>query len=277
MAAAQAGVPHVWRFGGHIDLVHREQSAEAKRTFLALAACLSSRVVCASQFLRQQFERIREEGIEVIHNGIDLREYGDPTYGFDPSRPTLAMLAHLVPQKRHEDFIRAAAIVSRRLPAARFVIFGAPYPSEDSRAYAESLRQLVATLDLENIVQFRHVDRERREDLRTVAAFVLPSIEEGSSNAILEAMAMGKPVIAAQSGGNPELVDEGRTGWLVPAMDPEAIAERMMRLLIAPEMAARFGAAARQRIEAQFDSRQCARKYEALYARVLAQDLQPAG
>ena len=91
--------------------------------------------------------------------------------------------------------------------------------------------------------------------LRGLDCFVLPSLAEGISNTILEAMASGLPVIATAVGGNPELVEAGRTGELVPAADPEALAERILAYARDPEAARAAGRAGRERVERQLLAR----------------------
>jgi glycosyltransferase involved in cell wall biosynthesis len=264
LAAAQAGVPHVWRFGGHITVVHESQTPREKQTFLALATFLSRRIVCGSAFLARQFELIRHQDVDVIYNGLDVDEFGGAS-AETGAGPRVAMLAHLVPQKRHEDFIRAALPVLQRVPGAKFDVFGTCYPSLESQRYAQSLRELVAALDLGGVVQFSHLDARRLEVLRSVDVFVLPSVNEGASNAILEAMALGKPVVAADSGGNPELVRHGVTGFLIPPNSPGMLADRVAQLLESPVMAAAFGQAGRERVAREFSIRTCASRYEHMY------------
>ena len=94
--------------------------------------------------------------------------------------------------------------------------------------------------------------------------FVLPSLAEGISNTVLEAMASGLPVIASDVGGNPELVDAGVTGFLVPPADTEAWADAMRRLATG-DAAARMGQAARLRVEQEFSLDRMVGQYQALY------------
>jgi glycosyltransferase involved in cell wall biosynthesis len=95
--------------------------------------------------------------------------------------------------------------------------------------------------------------------------FVLSSITEGISLTLLEAMARGLPVIATTVGGNPEVVEAGHTGLLVPARDPASLAGAVARLWTEPEMYARMGVAGRRRVERLFDVRRMVAEYEALY------------
>ena len=91
-----------------------------------------------------------------------------------------------------------------------------------------------------------------------------PSDEEGFSNAILEAMAAGKPVVASAVGGNPEAIVEGKTGHLVPAGDASALAEAILRLMADPERARELGLAGRTRVDERFAVHRMVAQYEAL-------------
>ena len=105
--------------------------------------------------------------------------------------------------------------------------------------------------------------------LRGFDAFVLPSLAEGISNTILEAMASGLPVVATRVGGNAELVDDGATGALVPSGDVEALAQAMLRYAREPDLARSHGHAGRARAERLFSLDAMVAKYTALYDRLL--------
>ena len=107
------------------------------------------------------------------------------------------------------------------------------------------------------------------EIVRSLDLFVLPSLAEGISNTILEAMASGVAVLATRVGGNPELVSEGRTGMLVPANDPEAMAQAMSFYVTTPEVAAVQGHKGRARVEARFSLEAMTDKYLAVYDHIL--------
>jgi sugar transferase (PEP-CTERM/EpsH1 system associated) len=113
--------------------------------------------------------------------------------------------------------------------------------------------------------------------MRGLDCFVLPSLGEGISNTILEAMASGLPVIATAVGGNPELVQEGRTGHLVPAADPDALASGIIDLVQNPEKSRAMGYAGRMRIEAQFSMAAMVESYQQIYDRLLCRILRSTG
>jgi glycosyltransferase involved in cell wall biosynthesis len=95
--------------------------------------------------------------------------------------------------------------------------------------------------------------------------FVLPSVSEGLSLTLLEAMARGLPVVATRVGGNPEVVRDGATGLLVPPRDAMRLAEAIRTVLRDPPAARRLGLAGRRRVEQFFDVRGMVARYEALY------------
>jgi glycosyltransferase involved in cell wall biosynthesis len=101
--------------------------------------------------------------------------------------------------------------------------------------------------------------------MRGLHAFVLPSIAEGISNTILEAMASGLPVIATDVGGNADLVDNGRTGAIVPASDVDAMAAQLVALASAPDRARAQGQAGRQRVVERFSLQAMVAAYQSVY------------
>ena len=108
-----------------------------------------------------------------------------------------------------------------------------------------------------------------KEILRETNLAVLPSLSEGMSNFLLEAMAVGLPAVATNVGGNPEIVQHDKTGLLVPARDAQALSDAMIRILERPELGCRFGAAGFQRVSAHFSLTSTVRRTEELYTSLL--------
>ncbi len=134
----------------------------------------------------------------------------------------------------------------------------------------------LAILESAGLAELAWLPGERKDIpdvMRGLDCFVLPSLGEGISNTILEAMASGLPVIATAVGGNPELVDDARTGHLVPAADPGALARAIIALALTPEKARAMGNAGRKRIEAQFSITAMIDSYQQIYDRLLGRML----
>lgn len=134
----------------------------------------------------------------------------------------------------------------------------------------------LAILESAGLAELAWLPGERKDIpdvMRGLDCFVLPSLGEGISNTILEAMASGLPVIATAVGGNPELVDDARTGHLVPVADPGALARAIIALALTPEKARAMGNAGRKRIEAQFSIMAMIDSYQQIYDRLLGRML----
>jgi glycosyltransferase involved in cell wall biosynthesis len=176
------------------------------------------------------------------------------------------------PQKGHEYLLRAAASIRDTLPGTNFRILGAHTPTH--AAYEAELRAEARTLGLLADDALRFVDPGDRvaELLPAFDIFLLTSVprSEGVPTAILEAMACGVPVVSTDVGGVREVVEESVTGFVVPPLDPRAIARAALRILDDPALRARMGRAARQRAVERFDIEVCAATHERAYARALA-------
>lgn len=180
--------------------------------------------------------------------------------GLGSSDLVVGTVNNLNPMKGHITFIRAAALLRRRLPTARFVLLGATY--EYRSDYTQMLLDEAESLGLEVGNDLLIVDPGSRVSQLAPALdlFWLTSEprSEGTPTTVEEAMALGIPVVAADVGGVRELVDDGETGYLVSPRDPEALAAATEPLLDDPERRRRMGEAARVRAVADFNLDRCA-------------------
>jgi glycosyltransferase involved in cell wall biosynthesis len=174
----------------------------------------------------------------------------------------------LVSGKGIDDYFKAARILQDRGRDVRFLMIGVRSAELN---FQSKIEQLVRDLNIEHRVIFTGQRQDVASMLREVDIVVHPSLTEGLSNVILEAMAAGVPAVATRVGGTPELVEDGYTGLLVPVQNPERIADAVGRLLDRPEMARAFGEAARQRVVDEFTMDRMLAKTEALYFRLLEQ------
>ncbi|MFM8320106.1 MAG: glycosyltransferase [Chloroflexota bacterium] len=183
--------------------------------------------------------------------------------GIAPGRRVIAMVANLHATKNHFMFIDALAQVADEFPDVLGLIVGQPIPSEPEMP--ERLQAAIHTHRLERRVILAGLRSDVPELLPACYAFCLTSYTEGLSNALMEAMAAGLPVVATRVNGAPELVREGETGYLVPPDDVTSLAAYLRFLLSNPEAAHRMGQAGRQRMLDHFSPQQVTRQIEAFY------------
>ncbi len=279
-ASFLAGIPHLWRCGSLIRVAGKSLSPEMRRRTLHLMGLLSDAVVANSKAVAGQFDAVCREKVVQIPNGLPLeraRRYPATDlrrrFSWRGTDRIVAMAAHYYPVKRHEDFIRAAAKIAMRHPECRFVIFGGVFSGVaggEMKRYAARLFRLRATRGLEKKLVFVQGMDDLGGVLRQAELVVHPCPDESFPNAVLEAMAAGKPILAAAGGGCSELLEHGRTGILVPPRRPDLLASAIDRLLADPEKALRLGGAARREVMKRYDIRTVARRYERLIRGVLS-------
>ena len=132
-----------------------------------------------------------------------------------------------------------------------------------------AVEKAIVKMGLERKVLFLGIRDDVPKLLAASDLFVLSSDYEGVPLAVLEAMAAGKPVVATAVGGVPELIEDGKTGILVPPRNPETLAKGILRLVKDADLRQRMGKAARERAQERFDISRTAREYETLYLRLL--------
>jgi glycosyltransferase involved in cell wall biosynthesis len=257
-AARLAGVPvvlqtrHGPRFGR--GLLARWQ--------YRLACRLGSRVVAVSDDAARIFRM--EEGLPAgklvrIWNGIDLSRFPCRESAGVPRAITVARLSA---EKDIATMIHAAARVAQQVPGFELQIVGDGPQRPELEAQARAL-------GLAGVVRFLGERNDVAALLSQAGFYVSSSLIEGISLTLLEAMAVGLPVVATSVGGNPEVVVDGQTGWLVPPQDPEHLAAAMLKALAAQASWSQLGRRGRQRVEDRFDVVRMVRDYEALYTREL--------
>jgi len=238
-----------------------------------ITAPLTDRVVCVSQQVADFV--VQEVGIPqckvvVIPNGIDLRNFkylpakrqARAALGLPYELALIGTVARLNPVKRLDVLLQALASVN----GVCAVIIG----DGPERARLEALRK---QLGLVERVRFVGQQSNVPEWLAAMDLFVLPSDWEGMSNALLEAMAVGLPVVATAVGGTPEVVVDGVTGLLVPPRDPEALAEAIIALLQDRERAEAMGRTGQERVERYFTVERMVQKTEALYEELIGEKM----
>jgi glycosyltransferase involved in cell wall biosynthesis len=214
---------------------------------------------------------VAEKRVEVIYNGVapaqtvtdeEAQKY-KAELGISGRYPVLGVVGSLYPVKGHRFLLEAMPELLRRWPKAVLLVIG--------RGELDvSLKEQVEQLAIGANVHFLGMRQDVPRLLSVLEAFVLPSLSEGLSLALLEAMASGKPVVATRVGGNPELIDHGRTGFLVQPEDARDLAANLVKLLSDPGMMQQFGRQGAERVRQRFSMGQMVDRYRDLYARSLS-------
>lgn len=218
----------------------------------------------------QEIGAIPDEKLAVICNGVDLRRYRRSIDRLAVRRmlniPAHARLAAVVAtfklQKGHRYLIEAARPLVEQFPDLHFLLIGD----------GELRNELQAQTRAAGLAEHIHFLGSRQDVSDLLAAsdyFVLPSLWEGLSMALVEAMAVGLPVVATSVSGTSQVMLDGETGLLVAPGDARQLAEAMRVLLLDPERARAMGAAAYRRVESSFSARKQAESHIALYRRSL--------
>jgi glycosyltransferase involved in cell wall biosynthesis len=279
-AARLAGTPAV--VGAVRDTC--DDLTPAQRRVQRLACRLADAVVVNAEAIKR---RLVDDGwdpahITVIRNGVDLAPFDRPRepgrvrreLGLPPDAPLVAVFARLTPVKGIEYFLEAAKAVADRFPEARFLVVGEARLIRDGVAIEgpckRDLQARAARLGLADRVVFTGFRPDVPDVLAEVAVSVLPCVlNEGLSNSVLESMAAGVPVVATTVGGNPEVVEDGVTGFLVPPRDGAALARGIGVLLSDRARAAGLGRAARSAVERKFSTGELVRRTERFYQELL--------
>ena len=265
LPAAIAGVP--WRIHGEHgwetdDLQGRNRKNAWNRR---LHAPLVHRFVALSKHQERYLaERvgIAPRRITQIYNGVDVDRFRPREAPREEGSFTIGTVGRMQDVKDPLNLVEAFLLLRRSRPdlaaRARLVLVG----DGALRAAVESRLREGGAWEAASLPGARE---DVAEQLRAIDLFALPSKAEGISNTILEAMATGLPVVATRVGGNPELVEEGRTGLLVPPSDPAGLAAALARYSEDPALAAAHGAAGRERARAEFSLERMVTRYAALY------------
>lgn len=225
----------------------------------------ADRLVCVSEFVRSKALRLGADPDRtcVIPTGVDTSLLVP-----QPPRaePVIVQVGRLVEVKGSEYLIRAAAALIRDVPELRLRLVG-------DGPLRSSLEELAANLGVEAHIQFlgQLSHEETLDVIKSARVLCLPSVAtsegatEGLGQVVLEAAALGRPVVASKSGGIPEAVEDGVSGRLVRERDVSEIAEALKEILNDDQLAQRLGLAGRRIVEERFDLSRCTERLEALY------------
>ena len=220
---------------------------------------------------------LESEGVDssrlgLIYNGLDTARFAigssraairasmRAALNLPAEALVMVMVANLIAYKGHSDLLGALDTISRRLPNDwRLLLVG-----RDDGIGAK-LRGRAHSLAIGDHVVFLGSRSDVPEILMASDIGIQCSHQEGFSNAVLEGMAAGLPMVVTAVGGNPEAVVDGETGFIVPPHDPPRLASEILRLVAEPDVRARFGDAGRARVAANFSIDRCVASHDALY------------
>jgi len=259
LAAGLTRTPVVWHYNDHLP-------GPLRRLLLGLVKVLTSTVIVQGERLREartgSDPKLAAKTV-VLYPGIDLREFDPGRYdapararlreelGVPENVPLIGMIGNMNRFKGHAYFIRAAQRIKEQVRAAKFVVVGRKLDTDPD--YWDQMQQLTAECGLKEDLIFAGFRDEIAGLLFSWDIFVLSSILESCPNVVLEAMAMGVPVVATDVGAVSELVLEGRTGFVVPPHDAEALARAVLAYLaMSQEQVRKMTDAARKRVEDTF-------------------------
>lgn len=211
----------------------------------------------------QQIQRSLETGgvpperLRTLYSGLDVNSVPQEADGVTCRRlmgipldvPVIGTVASLFPRKGYDVMLKAMPKILSSVPNAHYVIIG-----KGDLTYERDLRSLVDKLGLSRVVHFQGFQDNVYPFLAAMDLYVHPALMEGFGIAVLEAMAMSKPVVATSVGGLPEIVQDGQTGVLVPPADPDALAQAVACLLQDSSQRGELGKKGRHRLETVFTS-----------------------
>jgi glycosyltransferase involved in cell wall biosynthesis len=268
---------HAHMVGGIVGMLRRKPVVVTRRVDFPIRNrfkynCLSDKIIAISQKIKEVLVRggVIENKIAVIPSGIDTKKFdgvdeaGSLYEEFKIPQGSLVIgtVAHLADHKGHAYLLKAIPQVLKELPNCFFLFIG----EGELKGF---LKARCRKLGINDKVFFTGFREDIPEILSILDLFVLPSHLEGLCTSLMDAMYMGVPVVATNAGGIPEVVEDGKSGILVPPKDPRALAEAIINLLKDEDKRRRFSADGKQRIIEKFTASQMVDKVEQVYLSLL--------
>jgi glycosyltransferase involved in cell wall biosynthesis len=255
---------------------HQPDRVRTKRViFNPILRTVTKGCTAVSDFTRRsliEFEKMPATGIRVIYNGVPRpAKEANPEkrvprgkLGIEMDRRVVLSVGRMDPIKDFHTLIRAFQTVNEEVPKALLLIAGG-----GDGQYLSDLRRNAEQLGIGDQVRFLGNRRDVPDLLAACDVFTLTSISEAASMTILEAMAAGRPVVATRAGGNPELVVDEETGYLVPVGDHASVSKALVEILTNRDRAETMASAGRARIESLFTLETTFGAYQELYETIL--------
>lgn len=241
----------------------------AKRRVAYRWVSRTAHMVAVSHDLQRFLEErigVPHDRITVIHNGVDMIPQRSPDQvrqlrselGIGEDTFVLGIVGSLYPIKGHAYLFKALGPVLAQYPEARLLVIG-------QGELEQTLKQQVADLGIDKAVSFLGLRNDVPRLLPALDLFVLPSLSEGLSVALLEAMSAGVPILASKVGGNPEIVIDGETGYLVLPERSEELSARILELVRNRDLTRLCGERGRNWVAQEFTTARMLERYQDLY------------
>lgn len=255
-------MPHGHVFYGYFSSV-------TARLFVFLekiAALFTDKILTLTEIEKKDYirEKISDDNrIVTIVCGIDIERYASSTrtvrdeFGISPDQPVIGWVGRIEPVKGCEHFLRACQLIKKEMPEARFLLVG-------EGALKGEMEELADSLEIGREVTFAGYRTDMPEIMNSIDLLLHTPLNEGLGRVLLEAMTCEKPVVAADVGGIPEIIEHGIQGLLVPAGDHVSMAEESLKILKDPELAKRLGSAGREKA-LNFSTEEMVQKVHNLY------------
>lgn len=254
IAAKKAGVPHKVAMITGLGYAFTAQTKKAKAIRAVMSVLYKKALNCADTVIfqnpddREQFVSsglVKSEKCRVVNgSGVNTNRFSVADY---PDKITFFMLSRVMYSKGIREYLRACELVKEKHPEVRFMLLGACENIQDSL----SKEDLAPYVEKGIIEHFGETDRVE-DYYKQCSVYVLPSYREGTPRTVLEAMSMGRAIITTDAPGCRETVIEGKTGFLVPVKNAEAVAEKMTEFIEHPELIKTLGAASAEYAREKF-------------------------
>jgi glycosyltransferase involved in cell wall biosynthesis len=236
---------------------------------------LPDRIICNSNAVRNRFTKEKIDAkIKTIINGVDLNEFDLESDGsairkefnIDEGELIVGTIGRIDPEKGYECFLESARIILQDVPNVRFLVIG---EASNNHSFEKSLSEMSVEKGIDKKTIFTGFRRDIPQLIANMDVVVLPSEIDACSRVLFESMAMQKPLVAANAGGTPEVVQDGITGLLVKPGDSSYMAKCVKRLLDDKNLAEQYGKAGRKRVEEMFTIERNIKETEGVYLELL--------
>lgn len=271
IASKLVGVPVVHTKHGKNQIVFRTRLRNK------IASLFCNVIVAVSADAAEQCikdEKVCKSKVRTILNGINTELFKSVSscniirkeFNIPPGMTVIGTVARLAPVKDQATLLEACNILSQKGIDFKLLLIG-------DGPLRKQLEEQSAAIGFDNTVVFAGMRNDIPALMNVMDIFALSSISEGISLTLLEAMACGLPVVATAVGGNPEVVLDGETGYLVPPQNPDEMAKKLMMLIINKNLRRQMGEKGQERVIANFSLKESAQNYTELYCSVLNKKL----